>query len=513
MKFRRATAHDSMRSGIESRGLQRGEFGKCPGASRVPQCQLLGNPRIALLAGLLFASPLAADNERGFGWSVIDPEPTSMLGGFCTAVFDDGSGEKLYLGGWFSNFAGIETGGIVRFDGRNWEEVGGGVNGRVTTLVQFDDGAGPALYAGGWFSRAGDAEVQNVARWDGANWTDVGGGLHFADDLSQYHQLAACVWNDGQGAAIYFGGGIDRAGDLDVSTIARWDGKRWSRLSGEFKVWYGLPHIFAMAPFDDGSGSKLFVTGYFDSIDDLRTQSVARWDGSQWLGTGERFGGHGLVLYVFDAGTGEALYSGGPLGDAGRSMRVWNGEDWQPVAQFSHGMSDQSIVKSMLAYDDGSGVALYVGGEFTGVKPPGGKFTHALGLVRWDGETWSAVAREGPGLWWGLDQDPSADCLAIFDGGGEQELYAIGILSWAGDVQAHGAAKWGPLMIGDINCDDRVDFEDIDGFVDALMLASDPWRQKYPRCSRFRADFNLDNKIDADDITPFVECLIDGGYP
>lgn len=82
-------------------------------------------------------------------------------------VFDDGSGEALYLGG---------DAGISRWDGSDWSEPGGGIDGSVEALMIWDDGSGPALFAGGSFSEAGGVPAENIARLDGSTWTALGLG-------------------------------------------------------------------------------------------------------------------------------------------------------------------------------------------------------------------------------------------------------------------------------------------------------------------------------------------------
>jgi hypothetical protein len=64
---------------------------------------------------------------------------------------------------------------------------------------------------------------------------------------------------------------------------------------------------------------------------------------------------------------------------------------------------------------------------------------------------------------------------------------------------------WWP---GDMNCDNAVDFGDINPFVLAL---SDPdeYRRQYPDCDIANGDINRDGKIDFGDITPFVALLSD----
>lgn len=67
-------------------------------------------------------------------------------------------------------------------------------------------------------------------------------------------------------------------------------------------------------------------------------------------------------------------------------------------------------------------------------------------------------------------------------------------------------------MPGDLNCDGRVDFGDINAFVAALC---DPaaYVAAYPNCHVGNADINGDGSVDFGDINLFVQCVISGSCP
>jgi hypothetical protein len=52
-----------------------------------------------------------------------------------------------------------------------------GAGGVVLALAVFDDGSGPSLYVGGNLDSAGAVEVNNIAKWTGAKWCTVGSGI------------------------------------------------------------------------------------------------------------------------------------------------------------------------------------------------------------------------------------------------------------------------------------------------------------------------------------------------
>jgi hypothetical protein len=65
------------------------------------------------------------------------------------------------------------------------------------------------------------------------------------------------------------------------------------------------------------------------------------------------------------------------------------------------------------------------------------------------------------------------------------------------------------LPFGDMNCDKKVTFDDVDGFTLALIDRA-AYEAAYPDCDWWLADANDDRKVDFDDIDPFVECIIKG---
>ncbi len=46
-----------------------------------------------------------------------------------------------------------------------WSALGSGTNGFVRALAVFDDGTGPAVYVGGQFTTAGGVPANFIAKW------------------------------------------------------------------------------------------------------------------------------------------------------------------------------------------------------------------------------------------------------------------------------------------------------------------------------------------------------------
>ena len=76
---------------------------------------------------------------------------------------------------------------------------------------------------------------------------------------------------------------------------------------------------------------------------------------------------------------------------------------------------------AMFVHDDGTGPALYAGGEFTS------------GVLRWDGISWKTLATGVNGPVYALGE---------FDDGTGNALYAAGQFSVAGGLAASNIARW-----------------------------------------------------------------------
>src|SRR5262245_42638031 len=103
----------------------------------------------------------------------------------------------------------------------------------------------------------------------------------------------------------------------------------------------GLPGtnggVRAFAEFDDGSGPALYVGGSFTSAGRVVANRIAKWDGERWsaLGSGMNPGYANRTvsaLAVFDDGSGPALFAGGQFTTAGgvaaNHIAKWDGSSW-----------------------------------------------------------------------------------------------------------------------------------------------------------------------------------------
>ena len=207
-------------------------------------------------------------------------------------------------------------------------------------------------------------------------------------------------------------------------------------------------YVKAFAVYDDGTGPKLVAGGRFTRSGGVGLSHVAVWNGFAWRPIGGGFAGISLpntgtgtevlALTAFDDGTGPALYAGGNFLTAGgvvvNGVAKWNGSTWSPL-----GSGIAGEVRTLAVYDDGSGPALYAGGEFTSA---GG--VAAASVAKWNGVAWSAL---GSGLGGSFCQSGTgaafgANAMAAYDDGAGPALFVTGYFTTAGGLSCNAIAKW-----------------------------------------------------------------------
>ncbi len=373
---------------------------------------------------------------NGVSWSTpggIEPSPDART----LCVHDDGAGPALYVGGQINSLGAAAARNLVRWDGVAWSAVGGGANGRVLALAEHDDGGGNALFVGGEFTEVGGAAgFERIARWRGGAWSPLAAGVS-----GPVRALES--FDDGGGLALFAAGQFIYAAGAPANHIARWRAGAWSSLGvaavglfppGDSSV---VAHASSLLVHDDGSGvgPALFVGGSFGAAGDVRAASVARWSSAGWSAAVDERGAEGAdarveVLAAVDLGAGEELYVGGAFRGVGAvatsGLGKGDGAHWSPSFQVD---MPNGVVRAILAHDDGSGRALYVGGNIVTVA---GQF--ARGVARWDGTQWSALP--------GGPDNGEVYALASFDDGGGPALWVAGTFTSVGGATARRIARW-----------------------------------------------------------------------
>jgi len=347
-------------------------------------------------------------------------------------VFDDGTGPALYVGGF-------QFGDIAKWDGSQWSTIGpigfGSYPGSVYAMAVFDDGSGPALYVGGWFNEADGITVNSIAKWDGTRWSALEGpesggpGVDFPiEDL--------VVVDDGKDRFLAVGGQFMRAGGKKVWRAARWNGQRWLGFSGPRKMGFD-DDVFSLEVFDAGSGPELYAGGWFVRAGGTRAFAVARWDGIRWHPTGDEehpgLFGTARDLVAVRTGPLEGLYAVGGIFDIEHHQTVgvarWDGQLWSLLPGQPTPWHDGWVAA---LYEDDVGPSLYIAGS--GMEDDGGV---TYRLARWNGQQWAAVSgTTSPDEMVGWIR-----ALTVFDDGSGPALYAGGEFELLGENGSENIAR------------------------------------------------------------------------
>ncbi|HRQ75996.1 MAG TPA: invasin domain 3-containing protein [Phycisphaerales bacterium] len=353
--------------------------------------------------------------------------------------FNAGSGKGLYAAGGFTVIDGLSAGGgfgFARWDGQQWTpKAVGFTSNPINALAVFDDGTGPAIYAGGAFTTIGGVSANQIARYDHVNdtWQPVGGGLNMDPFLGVEVLI---VYNDGANPGLYAlgrnpGGGLN-------PRIERWDGTSWTN----FGVGANMAAVNAAVVFDGGAGNELYVAGSHPTQGGV----VRRWNGVSWTSVGTNLGSSVFAIAAFN---GE-LYVGTscPNGsDIGQCIRRYDGSTWS----FASGASAFNIstsagpspaVRALHVADDGTGPALFAGGQMVNTSPL------ATNIARWDGTNWSPLTFGVFSIVSGQIAGVVQEIYGYNDGTGAG-VYVGGTFNSAqnndgmGGILSRGIARWG----------------------------------------------------------------------
>jgi len=337
---------------------------------------------------------------------------------FALAAAPDGT---LYVGGDFThagNRQPLRVNGLARWDAaqRKWLGVGGGITklygkGEARALAVNANGD---LYVGGQFAQAGNVTLSSIARWDGWGWDDLGGGLGFDSAYSYVSSLA--LVDD----ALYAGGGMVSMGGQQVNGLAVWQGDKWASVGGGLVDSY--EGVLSLAASGDGG---LYAAGVFTGAGELFSPNLIKWSGAGWetLGQGVGYGSVGGWIEALAVDGDGLVYAGGLFdriaGQPTGNIAVWNGARWESLGDGVNGS-----VYTLATH----GSRLYVGGSFTQAD---GMAASSLAQYNSDTGRWSALGGGVNGVVY---------ALAVADDG---TLFVAGDFRAAGgDAGIQYVARW-----------------------------------------------------------------------
>jgi hypothetical protein len=299
------------------------------------------------------------------------------------AVYDCGAGPELYATGYFASAGGAALGNVARLSNGVWTPLGAaGLGGFGYALAVFDDGSGPSMFVGGSFNTAGNLPTSHLARWDGAAWHAVP-GLNGA-------VRGLVVHDDGSGPALYVAGNFTSVAGTPMIGVVRRRNGAWESVGGGVSGFLAASGFRggALAVHDDGAGPRLYLAGNFTHAGGVLSNGVARWDSFAWSGLATGLGGIGvsnleLSSASFATSGGPRLVVAGPFASAGGTfapgVAFWDGAAWgpAPVGGTSASPTAPSTgIVTLAVHDAGDGARLFAGGGGTA-------FTGGVNLARW----------------------------------------------------------------------------------------------------------------------------------
>jgi len=228
---------------------------------------------------------------------------------FAMCTGDIGDGERLYGGGNMPTTGGVPTGGVAAWDGENWFSVGsgvgvdGGFSPFVSAMAIFDDGSGPALYIGGRFDTVDGVFARNLAKYDGKSWSPVGSGVIPESVVQNIDDMV--VYDDGNGPALYIvGATFSPNDDPGFVSCAKWDGETLTGIGQDVGG-----RVTSVRGFDDGTGSRLVIGGTATP----GIEYIATLEDDTWVPFEGGVGGDAVPPSNFPSVFGLGLYEGNLL--------------------------------------------------------------------------------------------------------------------------------------------------------------------------------------------------------
>lgn len=237
---------------------------------KVPDTTLYATGWKGSLCGMPESCVFRYDGSAFLSWAPFDlipPDNNNYVG----TIFDYKG--KTYLTGSVRDPVEPGYATFLRWTGTAWEHVPGwNTLSPIKEILIHND----TLYVGGAFRYETGGPGNLIARFDGENWNDLGGGLSYPPVPNG--AVLDLEWWQGQ---LLASGRISQAGDADCTGIAKWDGHRWCSFAGVLQHASGIAsRITDMAIWRD----SLYICGDFSTSDGEPVRQLAQWIGGEATG-------------------------------------------------------------------------------------------------------------------------------------------------------------------------------------------------------------------------------------
>lgn len=445
---------------------------------------------VALLIAMIFLPVMTKAAPPCGEWELVATPNRGDKTNWLSAVTAHSATDAWAVGLWRDG-SGVHGPLAMRWDGTNWSATDLPDTSKLGSNPATDGveaaSNGDVWLVGNITTKYPTYNLPLVLRWRDGDWDFVdtvtlrpqteypyaarGGTLAEAAALSPDD-----IWAVGQAAG--FGDGKATTVPLAV----HWDGSSWTEVDVPRVAnrHHELDDVVAISSDDVWAvGDYRNIAGAFHAI-------TYHWDGTEWSHIKspiEDLADSGLDD-VAAAGPNDVWALGGAA-DAGVVLMHWDGTEWS----LAEAPPNSGGSLAVLGPDD-----VWVSGW--------------NGFWHWDGSAWTEVPSKIDGA-----------TYVIRGGGmeivGDCNIWCVGFWTLEDGITGYTLAEEltaaaPPVRVGDLNCDDRIDFNDIDPFVLAL-ISRDDYESLYPGCNWLNGDVNVDDRVNFDDIDGFVECLINGG--